>query len=452
MATPIIQKINAFNASEGTTILFNIVGSSAIIRSSKITIYDSNNNKICTHIYNSTQLQHVIPANTDETIVYESGKTYLDFSNGYSYSMTIDVYGSVDAQGESLGTSSRVQFWCLDYPVLQFINPSVDVDIQTSSYIFNANCTIVYPIGVSVPITNRVQSYKFDLYKGGEEGSVLKESSGNIYGTGNDLGNNVYSLSYNFSNLENGGNYYVVLSIVTEQGMKETATSDIISVVLEDVAFSITEVRNNACNGCIEISSNITNIIGVTNAIFEEGDGHIDLSYIQCTEDSVYSPDETYYIYSDNKYIATEVDEETFNANKTHYYTASDYYIEWGTNEGYLLNFPITTISVGNTMRWSMIIKASSFISSNSSIVAEDDNSYFLNMSSLNRDNGIYVYMRRDNNDIFAELYAYTSNSNKTSFITSNILENIDDETDIYMLLRCYDGWYDIKLATELPS
>lgn len=450
MATPVIQKINAFNANEGTTILFNIVGSTTIIRSSKVTIYDSNNNKICTHIYNSTQLQHILPANTDPSMVYESGKTSANFTNGYSYSIVMDIYTSVDAGGDSVGTSSRMQFWCLDYPTLQFINPSSNIEIQTSSYTFGANCTIIYPSGVLVPITNRVQSYKFDLYKGTDEGAILKATSGNIYGTGVDLGNNVYSLDYEFTSLENNSNYYVILSIVTEQGMRESATSNIISVSLEDVAFSIAEVRNDACNGCIEITSNITNIIGITNADFHDGDGHIDLSFIRCTESSVYNPNETYYTLVDNVFVPTEVDEETFNAHKTDYYTASDYFITWGTNEDYSLNFPTITISVGNTMRWSMVLKVVNFVPSDSNPTVEGDTSYFLNMTNLNNDNGVYVYMRQDDTDIFAELYAYTSANNKISFITSNILEEMDNITDVYMLIRCYDGWYDIKLATEL--
>lgn len=417
MATPIIQKINAFNAGEGTEIRFNIVGSTNIIRSSKVTIYNSSNEKICTHIYNSTQLIHVLPGNnapataTNPAIIYETGKSASDFVNGYSYSIELEAYTTVNATGDGVGVSSRVQFWCLESPVVQFVNPSSDIEIATSSYSFSANCTIIYPSGVVVPISNRVQSYRFDLYKGTQISSVFVDSSGEMYGTGVDQGNNVYALEYTFSNLDNGSNYYVILHIITEQGMNIVATSNIITISLEDISFSVAQVRNNACNGCVEIVSNITNIIGNTNADFVAGSGHIDLS------------------------------------------ESSDYYIVWGEDEDYVLNFPIISTSFGSTIRWSMIIKANKFRPSASNPFVEGDKTYFLYLTNTVGSNGIYVYMRQDEDSVFAELYASENfGSSNVSFVTSNVLNNISENDDIYMLIRCYDGWYDIELATELPS
>ena len=77
---PTINQINAFNATQGTTIDFNIIGGTELIRSNRIYIYDlSDNSLICTHLYVSTESIHELPANTDGSIVYESGKSSADF-------------------------------------------------------------------------------------------------------------------------------------------------------------------------------------------------------------------------------------------------------------------------------------------------------------------------------------------------------------------------------------
>ena len=48
--TPVIQSISAFSATNGTTIIFNIVGNSDLIRSNKVTIYDTDNTLVATNI------------------------------------------------------------------------------------------------------------------------------------------------------------------------------------------------------------------------------------------------------------------------------------------------------------------------------------------------------------------------------------------------------------------
>ena len=56
---PTINQINAFNATQGTTIDFNIIGGTELIRSNRIYIYDlSDNSLICTHLYVSTESIH----------------------------------------------------------------------------------------------------------------------------------------------------------------------------------------------------------------------------------------------------------------------------------------------------------------------------------------------------------------------------------------------------------
>ena len=67
---PTINQINAFNATEGTVIDFNIIGGTDLVRSNKIYIYDlSDNSLICTHLYTSTESIHELPANTDASMI-----------------------------------------------------------------------------------------------------------------------------------------------------------------------------------------------------------------------------------------------------------------------------------------------------------------------------------------------------------------------------------------------
>ena len=79
--TPVIQSISAFSATNGTTIIFNIVGNSELIRSNKVTIYDTDNTLVATNINNSTRLENIIPPNLE------------GISDGNSYYAVVDVYG-----------------------------------------------------------------------------------------------------------------------------------------------------------------------------------------------------------------------------------------------------------------------------------------------------------------------------------------------------------------------
>ena len=63
--TPVIQSISAFSVINGTTIKFNIVGNSELIRSNKVSIYDTDNTLVATNINNSTRLENIIPPNLE---------------------------------------------------------------------------------------------------------------------------------------------------------------------------------------------------------------------------------------------------------------------------------------------------------------------------------------------------------------------------------------------------
>ena len=115
---PTINQINAFNATQGTTIDFNIIGGTELVRSNRIYIYDlSDNSLICTHLYVSTESIHELPPNTDGSIVYESGKSSADFVNGAQYYAQIQTFTDIAGTEGGSGAHNNLQ----PYAVVKYI-------------------------------------------------------------------------------------------------------------------------------------------------------------------------------------------------------------------------------------------------------------------------------------------------------------------------------------------
>ena len=402
--TPVIQTINAFDVVNGTTVRFNIVGNTDLIRSNKISIYDTDNILVATNIYNSTRLENIIPANLQ------------GLTNGNSYYAIIDVYNTLDASGDSVGTSLGKQFWCLPTPTLTLTMPASDITISETSQEFIARYTM-YPNMTISDVENKIQFYRFNLYKGVPPAQVLVNTSRDIYGAGSEISSGVYQINYNFNNLENNSKYYVELIVTTQQGMSLTATSHSVTISLSDETFVAAEVTNHTCEGYIEVKSNITNLLGYTNANFEDGNGYIDLT-------------------EDGKYVI------------------------WGYNpileeDTYPLTFPTTNMSGHSLMQWSAILEVFDLNSSVTNPYNEKDTSYIFKCTDLVGSNGVYLYLRREGNNIWGELYAVTDLDElmSTAYVKSNTLAIADgSNTYIYILIRCSAGWYDVQLSTSLPN
>lgn len=409
MATPILQNISAFDVAKGTTISFTVLGTSTLIRSNKIVIYDSLTNDVVANNkqVNTSTLVNNIPANL-------SG-----ISNGKQYYAIISIYSSTDCSGDALGVSSSASFWCLPEPTIDFTYPSVNTTTNLSSCNFICEYDTNYSGLSPIPsVQNKIQSYKFDLYL---NGSLIK-TSGNILGSG-VLSDDVYILNYQFDGLENGNTYTSKCSVITERGMEIETTSPLISVSLENVGFSIAQATNKPCEGYIEIRNNVTNIVGYTNADFVIDSGHIDL-------------------------------------------TDEGDYVSWGINPEddtteYPLVFPTISVSGYTTTEWSLILKLKNPVTSNSNPFVSGDESYTLLMRELieneyNKQNGIYLYLRQDygETNLWGELYAIRdiANASTASIVKSNVLTGITSSTDIYILIRCHYGLYDVTFATSLPT
>ena len=241
---PTINQINAFDVTQGTTIDFNIIGGTEVIRSNKVYIYDlSDNSLICTHLYVSTELIHELPANTDASIVYESGKSSADFVNNKQYYMQIQTFTNTSGTQGGSGLSVAKLFWCLPTPTLT-IN-SIPSTITTTSY----NVSAVYNSNTTAGVSNDVQQFQFNLYSAT---NVLLQTSDVIV-----MGEGV-SLSYNFSGLSIGDSYYVTLNVTTTQGMNVSAQSNTFTVSIVTPTLGSATVTNNACSGYISVISNLS--------------------------------------------------------------------------------------------------------------------------------------------------------------------------------------------------
>ena len=256
---PTINQINAFNATQGTTIDFNIIGGTELIRSNRIYIYDlSDNSLICTHLYVSTESIHELPPNTDGSIVYESGKSSADFVNGAQYYAQIQTYTDTNGTQGGSGLSVAKMFWCLGDPTLTIT--TIPSTISTTSY----NISATYTDTSASVVSNIIQQYQFNLYSA--TGSLL-QSSGVVVGSGTQQGTSaVYDISHNFTGLNVGSSYYVTVDVTTTQGMSVTTQSNTFTVSIDTPTLGEATVVNNACDGYISVTSNLSGEYGGTGS------------------------------------------------------------------------------------------------------------------------------------------------------------------------------------------
>lgn len=248
---PTITTINAFNASAGTVIDFNIIGGEDIVRSNRLYIYDiATNALICSHLYVSTESLHEVPPNTDASWVYASGKTSADFTNGNQYYAQIQTYTNIAGTQGASGLSSAKVFWCL-------IPPSITITYPTST-ISTTSCNVqaYYVTNAPEGVSDAAQQYQFTLYTGS---GVKFQTSTIIYGSGAQVGtSNRYDISYNFNGLLPDNVYYVEVEIVTHNGTVVTARSNNFIVSITTPTLGEATVINDGCNGYISVTSNLS--------------------------------------------------------------------------------------------------------------------------------------------------------------------------------------------------
>lgn len=272
--TPILQQINAFDATKGTTINYSVVGGTDIIRSSRIKIYNATTNELkLDYLYTGVQ-----QSAGQYIIVLPAAQTSTSLSNEIQYYASIETYTNTNGIEGASGYSTAKIFWCLPEPTLTLTQPPSVINTTSYNAVAEFNTNITSDIGT----TNKIQQYKFDLYEQG----VLVQTSGTIIGSGAQQGDTtVYSLNYNFTGLNDGSTYYIVVSVTSTEGMIiTTEPSNSFLIEVNAPSFVAATVSNDACDGYITITSKITNIEGESNT--QASSGYIDLT-----------PDGTYVVW-----------------------------------------------------------------------------------------------------------------------------------------------------------
>ena len=252
--TPTINQINAFSADTGTTIEFNVVNGTDLIRSNRVYVYDIDTNAlICSHLYVSTEFIHELPPSTDNSWSYSSGYSSADFVNNKQYYLQLQTYTNVAGTMNASGCSMSKLFWCLPDPSLYLSN--IGAYISTTSYnaiaTYNSNIT-----DVDVTVPNVVQQYQFKLYLAN---GTLVESSDVIVGSGSQVGTSTaYTLSYNFTGLELDTSYYISVIVTTTEGMVLTTRSSTFIVKIDIPKLGSAVVINDSCNGYISVTGNLS--------------------------------------------------------------------------------------------------------------------------------------------------------------------------------------------------
>ena len=250
---PLINQINAFNVDVGTTIEFNIIGGTDLVRSNILYIYDlSDNSLICTHLYITTDNLHILPAKTDSSIIYANGKSSDDFVNNKQYYAQIQTFTDTAGITGGSGLSISKLFWCLPTPSLTI--DAIPAVIAITSY--NVSALYNNNINTEIDVVNIAQQYQFDLYN---SAGVLQLTSGIVLGSGERQGaTNNYILNYNFTGLLNNSSYYVIVTVTTTEGMTLTYRSNTFLVSIDAPVLDKAIVINDACNGYISVTSNLS--------------------------------------------------------------------------------------------------------------------------------------------------------------------------------------------------
>ena len=145
-------------------------------------------------------------------------------------------------------------FWCLGDPTLTVT--TIPSTISTTSY----NISATYTDTSASVVSNIIQQYQFNLYSA--TGSLL-QSSGVVVGNGTQQGtSDVYDISHNFAGLNVGSSYYVTVDVTTTQGMSVNAQSNTFTVSIDTPTLGEATVVNNACDGYISVTSNLSGEYG----------------------------------------------------------------------------------------------------------------------------------------------------------------------------------------------
>lgn len=260
MAIPNLPSINSYDVNLGTTITYQANNGYTPVLSSRIYILDVNENLVGSHLYvaqNSAEgaTTHVLPAIDDISWVWEEDA----IENNKQYIMYIVAYSDEEGTSAIGAQSNQIGFWTLPQPTLSINLSTIQTtEIDVTSY----NVTAIYDTN-DATINNAPSQYQFSLYNATSD--ILISKSKVIYGMGIDNYDGTFQINYTFNGLRDGATYYIIVEVVSLQGMIAQDGLDKnkkIKPVLAIAPINVLTAENNCEEGCVELRSSITQILG----------------------------------------------------------------------------------------------------------------------------------------------------------------------------------------------
>lgn len=231
---PIITRIDAFDATIGTTITFGWKGAQAF--QNELIIRDSETLDIV-YKYKTGRdmsLKHVMNIEAGTTNEDVTG----DFVNGKQYQATITVF---DKDGVQSDPSDPVTFWCFTEPVLKITNEDVLSGIITMSSLY-LNFYYQQTEGETL------SEYYVELY---DENKHLLLRSSIYYGSSSEE-----YLEYRIEGLLNNHTYYVNVNARTAHGIEVSTDLVQFSVKYDKMGAGALVSLRDLGNGNVSIGSN----------------------------------------------------------------------------------------------------------------------------------------------------------------------------------------------------
>nr|DAH38698.1 MAG TPA: hypothetical protein [Caudoviricetes sp.] len=236
LVKPVLNTVNAFDATQQQIFTFNYNGSQQIVRNT-LTIRENTKNQV---VYSQSQeglkYEHILPANT--------------LTNGVYYNAYLTVS---DSTGADSPASSPIQFYCYAQPVFTLTNMPIGSVIENATYDFTFQYTQAQ--------NQALNTYVVNLY---DTNKRLISTSGELYANSTEV---PLDLSYTISGFDNTTIYYIEITGVTVNNL--ATTTGLIEFTVRytrPTMFTLLEITNMCDEGYVNITSNLISIDGETNA------------------------------------------------------------------------------------------------------------------------------------------------------------------------------------------
>ena len=240
LTTPILYSVSAFDATQGYTFRFNVVGGDQVV-GCKLTITKSDDTTGTTPVYTGAlnpwySFTFPLPANAGT----------LANSATQSYQATLTTFNS---SGEESQPSLPIQFNCYSTPEFELWSIPSGI-VRNSSYQFSAR----YDQAEGILLNN----WTFNLY---DSTHLLIATSGTQYNTQSTPPE--MNVSYTFSGFDNNTVYYIECVGVAQGNMNvTTGQSQFITQFEQPAVLSQFILTNNCDGGYVVVQSTVNPIEG----------------------------------------------------------------------------------------------------------------------------------------------------------------------------------------------